>query len=63
MHIRIANLRNLTQETIGYAHSYCQAKKTSPRKQLDMHMLIANLKKLTQEAIGHAHSDCQSKKT
>ena len=63
MRIRIANLKTGNKEAIGYAHSDCQAKKISPRKQLDMHMLIANLKKLTQEAIGHAHSDCQSKKT
>ena len=62
MHIRIANLKNITQEAIGFAHSDCQTGEAKPRQPSDMHIRIANLKKSAQEAIGYAHSDCQSKK-
>ena len=43
MHIRIANLRTITQEAIGFAHSDCQTGEAT-RQPSDMHIRTANLK-------------------
>ena len=47
MYIRIAcNLKNLSQEAIGLAHSDCQTGEAKPKKPSDMQIRIANLEKL-----------------
>ena len=44
MHIRIANLRNITQEAIGFAHSDCQTGVAKPRQPSDLHIRICQSK-------------------